>query len=490
MHNSTESMTMSQPMNLLFIYTDEQAAATLAAYGNYQIEMPNLNRFAERATVFEKAYVVQPVCTPSRSCLLSGLWPHLNGCERNNIPLAADIPAVPEMLPANVYHTSHIGKWHLGDEIFLQHGFDEWVSLEDNYIRHYSEGRDREARSSYHEYLIKQGYTPQNGSHFSRGETARFPEADGKPAFLAGEACAFLERNRDRPFALYVNFLEPHMPYFGPRDDQYDPESISLPESLHAEHTGEMCARKIWGERYYHENGHSGLSLRTDADWRQMIANYWGLCSLIDTHVGRILDRLEKLGLAENTMVVFTSDHGDMAGAHGLVAKSVMYEESVTVPLMIRMPGQTASRRITGPFSHVDLVPTILETMGCALPDHLSGQSRAAYLHADGPIHLNEYAVVEWNGFNSDEYGRTTGYEQFLSEEQLQELKGFGRTIISPDGWKLNWRPTGVQELYDLKTDPHECHNRYRDSSCQGKRDELIRQLRSWQEANQDTLML
>ena len=98
--------------------------------------------------------------------------------------------------------------------------------------------------------------------------------------------------------------------------------------------------------------------------------------------------------------------------------------------------------------------------------------------------------MVEWNGFNSDEYGRTTGYEQFLSEEQLQELKGFGRTIISPDGWKLNWRPTGVQELYDLKTDPHECHNRYRDSSCQGKRDELIRQLRSWQEANQDTLML
>lgn len=132
---------MDQP-NLLFIYTDEQARGTLATYGNRRIEMPNLNRLASQSVVFDDAYVTQPVCTPSRSSLLTGLWPHTNGCIENNVPLRSETPCLPEMLSPAARRdmvTGHYGKWHLGDELFAQHGFDEWVSIEDMYNKSLSE---------------------------------------------------------------------------------------------------------------------------------------------------------------------------------------------------------------------------------------------------------------------------------------------------------------------------------------------------------------
>ena len=208
-------MPMTLP-NLLFIYTDEQAFNTLAAYGNRAIQMPNLNRLADESVVFDEAYVVQPVCTPSRAALLTGLWPHQNGCTENNLSLWPEVRCLPEMITRGDYVTAHHGKWHLGDEIFAQHGFEEFISIEDEYGRYYSAGRDQTQRSSYHQFLIEAGFMPQNGVTFGRGEAARLPEVFGKPAFVAREASRFIRQNRDRPFILYANFLEPHMPFFRP----------------------------------------------------------------------------------------------------------------------------------------------------------------------------------------------------------------------------------------------------------------------------------
>ena len=125
----------------------------------------------------------------------------------------------------------------------------------------------------------------------------------------------------------------------------------------------------------FYQRGFGRTPLKTEADWRNVISNYWGLCSLVDTHVGRILDALEESGQADNTIVVFTSDHGDMMSSHRLLAKAVMFEEAVRVPLLIRMPGQRTQRRIAGPVSQVDLVPTLLDAMGCETPSHLQGKS-------------------------------------------------------------------------------------------------------------------
>ena len=115
--------------NLLFIFTDEQRADSMAAYGNLHIETPNLNRLALESVIFDQAYVTQPVCTPSRSSIMTGLYPHTNGCTENNRPLPPGVPCLPEMLADGDYVTAYHGKWHLGDEIFAQHGFDEMLSL-------------------------------------------------------------------------------------------------------------------------------------------------------------------------------------------------------------------------------------------------------------------------------------------------------------------------------------------------------------------------
>jgi arylsulfatase A-like enzyme len=450
--------------NLLFLFTDEQRCDTMAAYGNRRIQTPNLNRLAERSVVFDRAYVSQPVCTPSRSTILTGLWPHTNGCTANNILLPEDTPCLPEMLDdecATAYH----GKWHLGDEIFRQHGFDEWVSIEDMYIPYYREGRDRTERSDYHYFLIQNGFRPERGDVFRRGETARLPERLSKPAFLAREAVRFLRQNRHHPFCLFVNFLEPHMPFFGPRDDQHLPDDVTLPPNFNCPPTEDQPLKARAFAHAYRQNGHGGVPLGTEADWRGMIARYWGLCSLVDTYVGRILETLDECGLADDTIVVYTSDHGDMMGSHRLIAKCTMFEEAVRVPLLIRTPGQTGRRHVSGPVSQIDLAPTLLDLMGRPVPDHLQGRSLRPQIEGAKP---NRDVFIEWNGPNSGivgESGRLVRIPDALkgrvTEEQLlASITDPVRTIVTQDGWKYNRSAIGEDELYNLGEDPGETTNR------------------------------
>ncbi len=151
---------MEKKPNLLFIFTDEQAAKTMAAYGNKMIETPNLNKLANESIVFENAYVTQPVCTPSRSTLMTGLYPHTNGCTANNIQLSEDTLCFPEMADFADYKVAYHGKWHLGDEIFRQHGYQEWVSIDDGYRRFYSDEKDKNDHSSYYHFLVENGFKP------------------------------------------------------------------------------------------------------------------------------------------------------------------------------------------------------------------------------------------------------------------------------------------------------------------------------------------
>ena len=481
--------------NLLFIFTDEQRADTLAAYGNPRIQMPHLNRLAAQSTVFDQAYVTQPVCTPSRATIMTGLYPHTCGCTENNIPLRPETPCLPEMLSRGDYATAYHGKWHLGDEIFAQHGFDEWISIEDGYNNGYGEDRDQSTRSSYHHFLLDQGLAPQENGKFGRGQAARFPEEFGKPAFLAGEAGRFIRQNQDRPFVLYVNFLEPHMPFFGPRDDQHDPAQVTLPPNFDHLPTRNQPLKTRAFQQAYRERGHSGLPLETESDWRRLIANYWGLCSLVDTHTGAILDTLDECGLGDRTIVVYTSDHGDMMGSHRLLAKCVNFEEAMRVPLLIRLPGQTRGQRVTGPVSQVDLVPTLLELMGQPIPDHLQGQSLGPALEQGT---CDRDVFIEWNGANSGIVGESAG--NFWIPEALKDtvppaelgasLIDPVRTVISPEGWKFNCSPLGEHELYDLNNDPLEIENRMRDPACRPRLDDLLARLRNWQEETQDQVDL
>lgn len=484
--------------NLLFIFSDQQRADTMATYGNEWIDTPALNSLADTGSVIENCYVSSPICTPSRSTIMTGTWPHTNGAYKNNVPLPDHIDTIVDHIP-NDYHKAYFGKWHLGDETVKRRGFDEWHPIEDAYRVWSTSSEYEDVFSPYHHYLIEQGFQPDvevGGRRvFSRPFAHSLPEEHTKASYLGREVSKFLKRNKDRPFALYVNFLEPHFPYTGPLNDMYDPASIpespvfmqsppkdaSLMVQLMAQQykTGEdrmapNAARELRGEDI------SPLG-QEEADLRQIQARYYGLVTLLDRAIGKILDSLEEQGLADNTIVVFTSEHGDQLGDHGLLHKMVMYEDTVKVPMLVRVPW-TESRRISGRYSHIDTVPTLLDLMGFDIPDSLQGESKATVLTGESTLDGND-AFIAWHGRGLD------GLSLPMSPLELQRDIPH-RVIVSSEGWKLNLAVGDFCELYDLNNDPYEQQNLFYSGDHGEKAVELARRIRSWQERNNDRVPL
>jgi arylsulfatase len=479
----------AQRPNLLFIFTDQQRADTLGCYGNPLVQTPHLDRLASTATTFEHAYVAQPVCTPSRATLLTGWWPHAHGCIDNNVPLPPNAPTLAERVPAE-YVRAYMGKWHLGDEIIAQRGFETWVSIEDYYRTHYSRPAYRAQYSSYHHCLLAQGFEPnkeKNGDRlFGREWAARLPEEHTKARFLGREAAAFLraQAGSDRPFVLYVNFLEPHRPYSGPLHDLYPPASLPVGPSFRRP-PPEDAARvnRLMAEHYSRGGEIDGEDLTTEAGARKTRAKYLGNVTLVDRAVGDILAALDDSGRAEKTVVVFTSDHGDQMGDHGFFEKCVMYEESVRVPLIVRAPWlPDAPRRVAGPISHIDLVPTLLDLLGAPAAPELPGRSRAAVLAGTESLDDND-VVIEWNG---TEWRPPRPFARGLPPQAFDAVRGPWRTLRAADGFKLNLSPVDQCELYDLNADPYETRNLYADPAQRLRVREMTARLRLWQVANQD----
>jgi arylsulfatase A-like enzyme len=388
---------------------------------------------------------------------MTGLWPHTLGITNNNIPLRSETKCLPEMIDSSEYQTGYMGKWHLGDELFSQHGFDEWVSIEDGYWRHYSKDSDKkQAKSDYHHFLISRGHKTA-GRQFNRKYAASLPFEESKPKFLERKACDFLKRHREEPFILYINFLEPHMPFFGPFDNEHDPADVDLPENFDDPlEENEPLAYRKRREKMIKKYGPD------EKRYRELIAKYWGLVTEVDTSVGEIYRKLEDLGLADNTIVVYTSDHGDMMGSHRLVEKSVMYEEAVKIPLLIRVPWMSKKQNmIEGPVSHIDLVPTLLDLMKCQKPQFLQGASLLPLMK--GGKAAEDHVFIEWPNI---------------------------RTVISPDGWKLAIFKGDKCQLFNLTSDPGETTNLY-DS---GKGDDVIarltKKIKDWQKKTKDTFEL
>ncbi|MFB3825752.1 MAG: sulfatase [Bryobacteraceae bacterium] len=450
--------------NLLFLWTDEQRADSMAAYGNTAFRVPSMNQLAAQSVVFDRTYVTQPVCTPSRSSVMTGLWPHQSGCVNNNIPLKAETRTMPELLGDSAYRTGYMGKWHLGDEIFAQHGFQEWKAIEDGYRSHYSKARDRAARSAYAGFLTRLGYKPNEENDFPRSFATKLPVEHSKPSFLANEASNFILKHRAEPWMLYVNFLEPHMPFSSALNDLHSVEEAPLknyPGTPQGPEPAWYQRRRAKIMPYAQDRA------RVERESR----NYAGLCSLVDQALGRILWALEASGQAENTVVVFTSDHGEMMGAHCLMNKQVMYEESVRVPLLVRAPfRQLKPRHVAQPVSHIDLVPTLLELLGKRNPG-LPGQSLVPQL--GGAARPGNYVNLEWKADVKD------------SGEGPD-----GRAVISPDGYKLVLYDTDQSLLFDHNRDPQELRNVFGKPEYAAVQKRLTRQIEAWQKRTDDKFAL
>ncbi len=495
--------------NIVLMITDQQRTDTLAAYGNDWIDSPHLNALAAESFLFENAYCTQAVCTPARGTLMTGLYPHSHGCTVNYaagydalaeiyrhpqdrldtlVGLRDDTPTLAELLPAD-YRTANMGRWHLGNDTFIQHGFAEWISTEDSCRPWYH--RPDPPFSDYHHWLLEHGYTPDltlpNGDQiFSVNQRATFPPEHQMGAFLADHSVRFIRENAGRPWCLVYSGFEPHPPFTGPYNGKYDPAGLPVGPAFMRYPAGHSLFNRARADFFkgttagYGKAAQDGIvteDLATETGWRRQRANYYGNVKIVDDAVGRLVAALEETGQVEDTIFVFTSDHGEMLGDHGFWEKRAFYEESFRIPLFIRIPWlKRAGQRVAGNISHVDLMPTLLDLAGAPVPTQLEGRSVADILR-NGEDRCDRSAVLEWSGYGERDLGsRTANLMASLPR----------RAIVSADRWKLNLCVGDQGELFDLNEDPHELNNRFDDPACRDRIRTMYAELRLWQRRTRD----
>lgn len=461
----------SRKPNLLVFLPDELRSDLIVGNAAESVRAPSLHRLASESIVFERAYVTHPICSPARSSLLTGTWPHQTHCTDNKGVLPPNIRCLPEMIADSAYRTGYFGKWHLGDEFLPQHGFEEWVSIEDSF-KSAEHGHKKIGQSDYTKFLLAKGFKPDlhNGKCFSMKFPTTLPFELSKPKFLETRACEFLERHRNEPFVLFVAFFEPHPPYNGPFNNEHSLDAVSLDASIENVFGDEMPLRYRLRQEYY-RNQHP-----TAAQYREVKQKYLGLISEVDHSIGAILAKLDDLGLRDRTITAVTSDHGDMMSAHGMLGKQLMFEQSATVPYFIRVPGENP-RRLAEPVSHIDFVPTILDLLGKLAHDQCVGKGRAGLIR--GETASADFVFLQWAPTKTD---LALERSSLASKQEIENcLRESTRALVSRDGWKLCLRDKDKNELYNLRDDPNEARNLYDDGSHRDVVSELTAQIHRWQ---------
>jgi arylsulfatase A-like enzyme len=449
-------------VNLLFLMTDQHRVDTLGCYGNPHVATPNLDRLAASGTRFDRFYTPTAICTPARASLLTGQAPFrhrlLANYERNVgylEDLREDAFTFPEALKARGYRLGLIGKWHGGTHRnAASYGFDGpdlpgWHNPVDH--------------PDYLAYLEERGLPPYRISDLIRGTTpngnqgnllaARLhqPEEATFEHYLATRAIEHMERYAadGRPFFLATHFFGPHLPYLLPDEyfDMYDPDLVELPPSIAETFEGKPPVQRNYSAHWTFDT----IPIEVT---RKLIAVYWGYVTLIDRQIGRILDRMDELGLTDRTAVFFTADHGEFTGAHRLHDKGpAMYEDIYRIPGIIRVPGQPA--QVRNEFvTLTDCTATILELAGCDTAPAVDSRSLLPLVRGEHP---------EWPA------------------ELLAEFHGhhfpYPQRMIRDDRYKLIVNPESVNELYDLEADPYELSNRYTHPELAPVRRRLMRRL-------------
>jgi arylsulfatase A-like enzyme len=473
-------MAAQRKPNLILFLPDQQRADTLACYGGVKVHASNLNKLASESVIFERAYVTHPVCTPSRSSLMTGTWPHINGCTRNSVPLDRRFRVFPELMEDRDYRTAYIGKWHLGEEGPAGRGFDEWVSTDDH--------------GDYTKFLVSKGITPdkQNG-RFSEVAISNLPVDLSRPNFLEKHACEFIEKHQRDPFILVVAFVEPHSPYNGPLNDEHPldqvdldrtatlPESENIPLRYRLMREWQQTEAILDRERLPFQL-FFGI---TPEEYRSIKQRYLGLVTLVDQSIGAILACLERFGLAENTIIVHTSDHGDSLGGHHLFGKETMFEEAARVPFLIRLPDQTQSKTIQQAVSHIDFVPTLLDLLGQPNHPQCAGKSLLPLLKEEAARLENVF--LEWAPNRTKVKKGSRLARRRMIKCAVEEST---RTLVTRDGWKFCLRDKDLNELYNLKDDPWETRNLYSVRQYASVISRLAGEIRRWQEITNDRLKI
>jgi arylsulfatase A-like enzyme len=474
--------------NLILFLPDQQRADTLACYGGVKVHAPNLNKLASESVVFERTYVTHPVCTPSRSSIMTGTWPHINGCTHNSVPLDPRFRVLPELMQDQNYRTAYVGKWHLGQDGPIARGFQHYVSTD--------------GHGDYTNFLLSNGIAPDKSQgRFSEVAISNLPIELSRPKFLEKHAREFIERHHRDPFILVVAFVEPHSPYNGPLNDSNPlneielhataqlPESEDIPLRYQLMREWQQAEAMLDRERLPKQLFFGS----TPDEYRSIKQRYLGLVTLVDQSIGAVLACLERCGIAEHTVVVHTSDHGDSLGAHHLFGKETMFEEATRVPWLIRLPGQSQQKLISHPVSHIDFVPTLLDLLGQPIHPQCAGKSLLSLMTGVSALGYREEDSWPRNVFIEWAPNRTKvvkGSRLARRRQIKRAVEESTRTIVSPDGWKLCLRDKDSNELYNLKDDPIEARNLYADAQHASIISRLAKEIYRWQAVTGDKLKL
>jgi len=440
--------------NVVFVMTDDHAAQAISAYGSRVNETPQLDRLAREGMLFRNAFVTNSICTPSRAVILTGLYSHRNGVPVFN-RFDGSQPTVAKLLQASGYHTGMIGKWHLGSD---PTGFDHWEILP--------------GQGSYHDPVL---YTASSEKSYA-GRYATDVLTDLGIEFIRA-------RPRHKPFFLMLHHKAPHRSWepderhrlmFAERVipepptlwDDYATRASALRENrqriaqdlsrrdLKLEPPAELDgrARRAWLDAapVELEVERDGQKLRLTAEslvrykYQRYMQDYLACVQSVDDNTGRLLDALEQQGLAQDTIVVYTSDQGFFLGEHGLFDKRFMYEESLRTPLVVRWPGVTSEGSTSDALAlNLDFAPTFLDAAGVAVPAEMQGRSLVRLLRGETP--------ADW---------RTAFYYRYYHDPGHHNTRAHYGVRTRTHKLIHYWR-SGEWELFDLRADPHELRNLY-----------------------------
>ncbi len=415
---------MGKP-NILFVMFDQMAALSLPVYGHPLVRTPNLETLARRGAVFDNAYCNAPLCSPARFALMTGRTPSSIGAYDNAAELPSDQPTWAHRLRALGYRTCLSGKMDFTGADQL-HGYEErlttdlspsdfgWVPNWDqpDEILSWSHSMGSVAEAGPCDYSLNMEYDEDACFKAIQGLHRRAGEPD------------------DRPFALTVSFMHPHDPYQAPRPywDWYEGAAIDAP----FDDGQPLAARDVFGQRMYRLYDRGEIPVDAAQVLRARRA-YYGMLSYCDSLLGRLMDRLDMLGLTENTVVVVTSDHGDMLGERGLWYKMVFFERAIRAPLVFAGPGIPAGRRVPEPVSHLDLMPTFTALAG----GETAGDGHSLLPLLQGQADPTREVIGQYMG---------EGYDHPL-------------IMLRRAQWKFIHSQAEGSFLYDLAADPMERRN-------------------------------
>ncbi|MBS11930.1 MAG: hypothetical protein CME19_10070 [Gemmatimonadetes bacterium] len=469
---------MNRP-NVILIMTDQQKRDSLSVYGNPVCRTPNLERLASEGTIFDFAFTPYPVCVPSRVMTFTGRYSHVTRSRANSVLMQPDQEHLILILESAGYSLGLSGKNHCFQADDLDRFDYVWE------CGHGGPANPPDETAQKAKDFIRESKI--NSRCWGTVTNPNPPESLGA-ALTVTHAIDFLKtRQDDRPFFLWCSIADPHTPLqtSEPYASMYDPEDVPIPDQRDDEIADKPLAQQL---------DHKALcgEMVTEDDIRRVTAMYYGMNTYIDTEVGRLLDRVDALGLAEDTLIIYVSDHGEYLGEHRMIRKSkALYDCLTRIPLIIRLPGLVPANERRDEFTEiVDLMPTILDIIGLDHPDGIQGRSLMPLLNGDGYIARD--AVFGETGVESpDGSFRVSGFDDMESIPTSPTTPDFSPRLKKGDlgpiksvrthDWKLVYYPGNQEgEFYDLNADPGELTNRWSDPAMAEVRSELTARILDW----------